>query len=187
VKPEDPAVDPAAAALLVIDIQERLAAAMPPADLATCEKNVLVLLETARRLGMPVVFSEQYPRGLGSTLPALAAALAGARRLEKLEFACTAAPGWQALAGEVGRQQWIVAGMEAHVCVYQTVRGLLGAGARVQVPADAVCSRTADNRAVGLRLMERAGALVTSTETVVFDALGKAGTEDFKVLSKLIR
>ena len=192
-KAEGMQVTPARAALLVVDIQERLAAAMPAEAMAACEKNTLILIELARRLGLPVVASEQYPRGLGPTVPALAAALARAEggldvhRLEKLEFATVEAPGFAALSERLGRQQWIVVGMESHVCVWQTVRGLLGRGAEVQVPADAVCSRTADNRATGLRLMERAGAVVTSTEAVVFDALGRAGTDEFKALSRLIK
>lgn len=188
---KDLKIDPARAALLVVDIQERLAAAMPEADRAACERNVAILVELARRKGIPVVASEQYPRGLGPTVPAIAEALAApgieVHRFEKVEFACPEAPPFEELWRRLGRTQWIVTGMETHVCVYQSVRGLVAKGATVQVPRDAVASRTPENRSVGLALIERAGGLVTSTEAVVFDALGKAGTDDFRALSKLIR
>lgn len=184
-------IRPADAALLVVDFQERLAAAMPAEARAACERNVGILIELARRLRLPVVQSEQYPKGLGATVPALAAALAAPdlklHRLEKLTFSCTDAPPFQELFAAVGRRQWIVVGMEAHVCVYQTARGLRERGAEVQLPADAVISRTAANLALGIDLARQAGALVTSTETVVFDALATAGTDDFKALSRLLR
>jgi nicotinamidase-related amidase len=178
----DLAIDRARAALLVVDVQERLLAAMSPDDAARVVKNCGILIEAARQLGVPIVASEQYRKGLGPTVAPLDAALtaAGARRFEKLEF--SAEPG---IVEE--RDQWIVCGMETHVCVYQTVRGLAARGRTVHVPADAVCSRTAENKAVGLALAEKAGAIVTSTETVVFDALGRAGTDEFKALSKLIK
>jgi nicotinamidase-related amidase len=184
-------IDPARAALLLIDFQDKIAGAMPPAERAACERNVLILLELARRLRIPTVVSEQYPKGLGPTVPALAAAAAAPElhvsRLEKVEFGCTDAAPFRPMFDRLDRAQWIVTGMEAHVCVWQTVRGLLGWGATVHLPADAVISRSAANLRVGLALAERAGAVVTSTETVVFDALVKAGSEDFKALSRLVR
>lgn len=184
-------IDPPRAAVLVVDVQDKLAMAMPEADRLACEKNVVILVELARRKGMPVVVSEQYPKGLGATVKAVADALAApgldVRRLEKMEFACTEAAPFEGILAALGRRQWIVAGMETHVCVYQTVRGLVARGAQVQVPRDAVCSRTPENRNVGLALMERAGAVVTSTEAVLFDALQCAGTDDFKALSRLVR
>jgi nicotinamidase-related amidase len=182
-------VDPRQAALLVVDVQERLAAAMPDDLRERCQKNVLVLIELARRAGLPVVVSEQYPKGLGPTVGPIAEALAGldARRFEKVEFGCPEAPAFAPIWTELRREQWLVTGMETHICVYQSARSLLDRGARVQVVRDAVASRTAENLAVGLDLIERAGGVVTSTETVVFDVLGRAGTEDFKALSRLIK
>ena len=188
-KPAELRLDPARAALLVIDVQERLWSAMPEDDRATCARNLGILIELARRLGMPVVQSEQYPTGLGPTVAPVAAQLAevAPRRLEKVEFSCAAAPGFEAIWDELGRPQWIVAGMEAHVCVYQTVRDLAARGATVHVPIDAVISRTRENRMIGLDLARAAGAVLTSTETVAFDALGRAGTGDFRAMSKLIK
>jgi nicotinamidase-related amidase len=182
-------LDPGKAALLVVDVQERLWPSMDAAGRERTMNNLLILVETARRLRLPAVWSEQYPKGLGATVPELASALSGlaTHRLEKIDFSCAAAPGFAAIAEDVARSQWIVAGIEAHVCVYQTVRDLAAAGATVHVPADAVMSRTAENRAVGLDLVARAGAVVTSTEVVVFDLLQRAGSDDFRALSKLIR
>ncbi len=182
-------IDPRRAALIVIDVQERLFGATPEADRAACVKNIHILAELARRLELPVVVSEQYPRGLGPTIPAVADALAGLtpHRVEKLEFSLAAAPGWEAIGRELGRDQMVVVGMEAHVCVYQTVRDLCERGATVFVPADAVVSRTRENRDIGLSLIAKAGGIVTSTEVVVFDALGAAGTDDFRALSPLLK
>lgn len=185
------AIDPARAALLVIDIQDKLAAVMPAEARARAERNVAILTEAARRFHLPVVASEQYPRGLGSTTPAVAEALAALGdqviRLEKLEFSICDAPAFTPVWNQLRREQWIVAGMETHICVYQSVRALVDRGATVHVPVDAVCSRTPTNHQVGLDLIERTGAIPTSTEVVVFDLLRRAGTDDFKALSKLIK
>jgi nicotinamidase-related amidase len=179
------------AALLIVDVQERLAAAMAPGDLATCVSNIVTLVEVARRLQLPVVVSEQYPQGLGATVGLLRAALAESGldpfRVSKLAFACTDEPAFVEIFGRLRRDQWIVVGMEAHICVYQTARGLAAEGATVHVPADAVISRAPSNVHRGLGLIERAGAIVTGTEAVLFDLLGRAGTDDFRALSKLVK
>lgn len=184
-------LSPRRAALLIVDVQDRLAAAMPAEAREQLERNVVVLIVAARRFGIPIVISEQYPKGLGHTVPNLAAALeAGSHdvhRLEKLEFSVCDNAEFAAQQRALGRDQWLVTGMETHVCVLQSVRGLRGSGAEVHVIADAVASRTEENRRIGLHLAERSGAIVTSTETVVFELLQKAGTDDFKVLSKLIK
>ena len=186
------ALDPGRSALLVVDVQERLAAAMPPEGMADLTRNVVILCEAARRFGLPVVVSQQYPRGLGATIGPVEEALAAlspgqVHRFDKVEFSACAAPAAADLWARLGRDTWITTGMEAHVCVYQTVRQLVEGGAAVHVARDAVLSRTADNLATGLSLIERTGAVLTSTEVVVFDLLQRAGTDDFKALSKLIR
>jgi nicotinamidase-related amidase len=176
------------AALLVVDIQERLAPAMPPAVLDQVVKNARILIETARRLSMPIVVSQQYPKGLGTTLPAIEAALPDdAHRFDKVEFSAVDCAAFGELAPKLGRDQWLVCGMETHVCVYQTVRGLVARGYQAHACADAVSSRTKTSWRVGLGLIERAGGVVTTTEASVFDLLQKAGTDDFKALSKLIK
>lgn len=191
----------ARAALLVIDIQERLVPAMPPEIGAQVIKNTTILVGAAARLGIPIIVSQQYPKGLGQTVPEISAALAAAEndhgcavyRFDKVEFSAAAAEAFQVLppAEKIGammtREQWIVCGMETHVCVYQTVRDLAGPACAVHVVADAVASRTKANWRLGLELARETGAMITSTEVCVFDLLGQAGTEEFKALSKMIK
>ena len=181
-------------ALLVIDVQERLLAAMPEAAGAACVRSIDALLEGARVLRLPVIVSEQYPKGLGRTTPPLADRLASfaepVRVYEKLEFDAFAnaeiARAVTAVA-ERGVTNVVVTGMEAHICVYQTVRGLAAHGLSVHVPADATCSRTAANAKIARGLWARCGAVVTSTEAVLFDLVGRAGTDAFKAISKLVK
>ena len=184
-------IDPTRAVLLVVDIQTKLTAVMPQPEIGQCQRNWLILIELARHLRLPVVWSEQYPQGLGPTLPALAEALAApglnVHRMEKITFSCTDCDAFPPLAESLGRRQWILMGMETHVCVWQTARGLLAAGAEVHLPADATISRAPANHQIGLQLCQRAGGVITSTETIAFDALERAGTEDFKAISRLVR
>lgn len=180
------ALDRARALLLVIDVQDRLAAAMPQDGLSQLQRNAGVLIRAARRLELPVIATEQYPKGLGHTVAPLRELLDDPP-MEKVEFSCGAN---RELARHIlgtGRRQAIVAGMEAHVCIFQTVRDLRRGGFDVFVAQDAVLSRSAANREVGLRLCEKAGATLTSTETVLFDLLGTAGTPEFRELSALIK
>ncbi len=166
--------------------------AMPEDVGAQVIKNTQILIETAGRLGLPVIVSQQYPKGLGATVQPVAEALARVpatqiHRFDKTEFSAARAPEFAALAPKLGRDQWIVVGMEAHVCVYQSARDLVARGHTVHVAVDAVSSRTKANWRVGLDLIARAGAIPTSTEVCVFDLLGQAGTEEFKALSKLVK
>jgi nicotinamidase-related amidase len=175
--------------VVVVDIQERLAAAMPEAQLLQLVRATTVLIEAARLLGAPVLLTEQYTRGLGATLETLSgfAERASAKRFEKVHFSAFDAPGFPEALRASGAKDAVVVGMEAHVCVYQTVRDLVGAGIGVHVPIDGVCSRREDHRLGGLGLCERAGAVPTLAETVVFDWLGKSGTDEFRQLSKLVK
>jgi nicotinamidase-related amidase len=182
-------LDPRHTVLLVVDVQERLAAAMAQAAMDRMAANTLVLLEGARLLGVPVLASEQYPKGLGPTVAPLAEKLRamGVEPIDKTTFDACAEPRIARALADHAPRAVVVAGMETHICVYQTARELARRGHEVCVVADAVASRKEENRALGLRLCERAGALVAPTETVVFDWLGRAGTEEFKALSKLVR
>ena len=180
---------PSSTVLLVVDVQEKLATAMPEATLATLVKNAALLLEAAAKPGVCVLVSEQYPKGLGPTIAPLAARLAtlNVTPLPKLTFdACSDLAIARALA-DAGAKSVVVVGMESHVCVFQTARELVKRGYATHVVADAVASRTEENRRLGLELCQRAGAAVTATETVIFDLLERAGTEEFKALSKLLR
>jgi len=182
-------LDPRQCAVLIIDVQEKLAAAMPPPQLAELTRAAGVLIEAAELLGAKVIATEQYPAGLGHTLPSLAERLERARApvIEKLEFsACDNVAFERALAGTRAHAA-VVVGMEAHVCVFQTARDLAARGTLVLVPLDGVASRRDDHRAAGLSLCQAAGATITTMESVVFDWLRVAGSNEFKRLSKMIR
>lgn len=176
------------AALLVVDIQERLAPAMPEEILAQVIRNTTILIEGAKRLGLPIVVSQQYPKGLGPTLAAIESALPPtAHRFDKTEFSASPGLPAQLIGPKDGRDQWIIAGMETHICVYQTARGLVDRGLNPHVAIDAACSRSKLNWEIGRDLIAKAGATITSTETVLFELLGRAGSDDFKAISRLIK
>jgi isochorismate hydrolase len=182
----------AKAGLCVIDIQEKLAAAMPEKVVKGTLRNCLNLIEAARVLNLPIAVSEQYPKGLGRTLPVVGESVLRLPReqiflFDKLQFSCVGISPFDTWVKRTGRTQWILTGMETHVCVYQTARALAGAGFNVHVPRDAVVSRTMANWEIGLQLMAQAGVIVTSTEVVVFDLLKQAGTEQFKQLSQIVK
>jgi nicotinamidase-related amidase len=174
------------AVLVVIDVQERLCQAMDEKVLGRLTSNVTILQEAARELGMPIVATEQYVKGLGSTLACLRERISEPA-LEKMTFSCCGDPAFITKLKELGRPQVIITGMETHVCVLQTVLELLEAGFAVHLVRDAVMSRRKDNWFVGLETSRAAGAVITSTETALFQLLRVAGTEEFKKLSKLVR
>ena len=177
-------------ALVIIDVQQRLAPAMAPAAFETVTRNILTLCAAAAQLRLPVCVSEQYPKGLGRTIPVLVEAVVRLQPsplfLEKTAFSVADEPLFQRFLGG-GRKQLVLVGMETHICVYQSARDLAARGYQVHVPRDAVISRTEENRAAGLDLIARAGGIPTTTETVVFDLLERAGTETFKTLSRLVK
>jgi nicotinamidase-related amidase len=168
-------------ALVVIDVQESFRKALP--DFERVAKATATLIEGAEAIGIPIVVSEQYPKGLGETASEVADALPeGTEPLEKLVFSAAEAEGFDL----GGRDQALICGIETHVCVNQTVLDLLDSGVEVQVAEDAVGSRFPENKRVGLEKMERAGAVMTSVETALFELLGRAGTDEFKRVQKLI-
>jgi nicotinamidase-related amidase len=172
------------AALLVVDVQEKLAAAMPQEALARLLQRTGALVEGARVLGLPIVFTEQYPKGLGPTVPSLRERLSGLVPVEKLRFSAVN----DAVRAQLrGRHQVLVAGMETHICVYQTVRELAEEGVLPVLCADAVLSRFEVDMRIGLQLAADAGAMVATVETALFDLLGEAGTPEFKRISAAIR
>ncbi|AUX38479.1 MULTISPECIES: isochorismatase family protein [Sorangium] len=182
-------LDPKESAIIVVDVQERLAAAMPAPQMEALTRAATLLIEAARRLGAHVLATEQYPAGLGRTVAPLAEKLAqaGAPVIPKMEFSACDALEFERAFSERAPRTAVVVGMEAHVCVFQTVRELAARGVAVHVPLDGVASRRDDHRLAGLDLCRAAGATITTAETVVFDWLKVAGTDDFKHLSKLIR
>jgi nicotinamidase-related amidase len=167
--------------LVVVDVQEGFRRAIP--DFERLAKATATLIAGAEAIGIPVVITEQYPKGLGGTAEEVAERLPdGTEPLEKVCFSAADAEGFDL----GGRDQALVCGIETHVCVNQTVLDLLDAGTEVQVAEDAVGSRTEENRRVGLHKMERAGAVLTSVETALFELLGRAGTDEFKQVQRLI-
>ena len=178
-------LSPERSALLVVDVQERLAPAVHAADRVV--RNAGILLDSANALGVPVLASEQYPRGLGATVPALRERLPAGAVVEKVHFACTGEPGFVERLDAVGRDQIVLCGMEAHVCVLQTALGLRALGRTVHLVADGVSSRVPDNAELAIARMRDHGVEIVSTEMVVFEWLQRAGTPAFKALSALIK
>lgn len=174
------------AVLVVIDIQAKLTPAMPHKVYERMRDTTAMLVEAARLLGIPVVTTEQYPQGIGHTVPELAAACANGV-IEKTSFGCCGEPAFLATLEKLGRRQIIVTGMEAHVCVYQTVLGLLDAGYHVQLVRDAICSRHKEDFRAGVRNAARAGALVITAEMALFQLLRDSRHEQFRAISKLIK
>jgi nicotinamidase-related amidase len=174
-------LDSGRAALVVVDIQEAFRKAVPTFD--DVARAAATLVEGAAATGVPVLVTEQYPKGLGHTVPEVADRLPeGVEPIEKVCFSALEADGFDL----GGRDQAIVCGVEAHVCVNQTALDLLDGGVEVHVVKDAVGSRFEENRQIGLDKVERAGAVVTSVETALFELVGRAGTDEFKRVQQLV-
>ncbi len=174
--------------LVVIDMQERLMGAIPDEYRKSTIKNAAVLIESAKAFQIPIIVTEQYPKGLGSTIPEIRDCIGeGIRPLEKVVFSCARAPEFKSAMDEAGRREVLVCGIETHVCVLQTVIDMVNEGYVVYVPADAVASRKNLDWEKGIGLIERAGAFVGTTEAFLFQLLERAGTEEFKTISKLIK
>jgi nicotinamidase-related amidase len=170
------------AALVVVDVQEAFRKAIP--DFGRVAGNAATLVQGASAMGIPVVLTEQYPQGLGETVPEVAEHLpADAERLDKVRFSAAEADGFDL----DGRGQAIVCGIEAHVCVNQTVLDLLDRGVEVHLATDAVGSRTDENRELGVHKAERAGAVLTSVETALFELLGGSDAAEFREVQALVK
>ncbi|MCA2978656.1 MAG: isochorismatase family protein [Myxococcaceae bacterium] len=174
-----------AAALLIVDVQERLAAAMAPQRVERLVNRTLAAIDGAKALGLPIVVTEQYPRGLGPTVKAVAARLGPTfSPIEKLEFSALVPGVAERLAG---RPTVLVTGMETHVCVFQTVRALSAHGLTPYLAVDAVLSRDEVDHRVGLGLCADEGAVHTTVEAALFDALERAGGPEFKAVSAAVK
>jgi len=182
-----PLCQPTDSRLVLIDIQSRLAEAMQPELRAHAIPNSAILAKAAWELGIPVTVTRQYPKGLGELVPELASALSEDQpMIDKTSFSCCGTdPFLAALEGE--RRQVVIAGMETHVCVLQTAHDLLERGYQVFVVEDAVCSRRELNHHNALARLRQAGAIVSNTESVLFEWLRDARHEQFKTLSQLIK
>ena len=168
--------------LLIVDIQEKLIPHIPVAEslIANCSK----LIRGADILNVPVSATEQYPKGLGATIPEIAELLG--EFPEKLRFSCGECLGWNLDEPGEQRHRVVVAGIECHVCVQQTVLDLMAQGFLVYIPADAVASRNKFDWQVALQRMSTSGAVITTTESVLFEWCELAGTAEFKAISKIV-
>jgi nicotinamidase-related amidase len=178
----------ARAALVVCDVQERLFHAMDADHREEVMRNIKVLATSARRLQLPVLVTEQYPKGLGHTLQELIDTLGpGVEPIEKVSFSCCGVEPFRARLEASGARQVILTGIEAHVCVLMSALDLLAEGLSVHVVADAVTSRTQGNWRLAMDQLRQAGAVVTGAETVLFQLLREADTDEFRELARLIR
>ena len=179
-------LDPGRAALAVIDVQESFRPHI--ADFAEVAARVALVSHAARLLGLPVVVTEQYPKGLGRTAAEVAAALPeGFEAVEKTAFSSCGAREFVSRLEAAGARQVILCGIEAHVCVNQTAHDLLARGYQVHLLTDCISARAQENRRVGLDKMFRSGALPSSTETALFELIRDARHEQFKAIQKLIK
>ncbi len=175
--------------LLVIDIQDKLAPAVDGVDRVIANSGLL--MTAAARLEVPILVSEQYPKGLGPTVAGLAGlvddCVLGGAVMEKVSFSCMADDGCRARIESLARPQVVIVGIETHVCVLQTALELVARGKEAFLAADATSSRKSSDREAALRRMERAGVEIVTAEMVLFEWLRRAATPQFKELSKLIR
>jgi len=178
-------IKPDASCLIVIDMQERLVPAMQAP--ARTIKNTKLLISTAKRLNIPVLITEQYPKGLGHTVREIAEVAKGLPVFEKVHFACFEDPKIGEAFRNIGRPQAVIAGMEAHICVTQSAAQLMEDGYEVFVVTDATSSRTLTSEQACLDRLQAAGAGIVTTEMVVFEWLGRADTPEFKELLPLIK
>jgi len=175
-------LDRESTALVVVDLQAKLMPAM--FDPETTLRNARILLRLAEVLRIPVILTAQYVKGLGPVVPEILESAPGVTPFEKYSFGCFGEPAFfDHLKKHAARASMlVVAGVESHICVMQTVLGALQAGYLVHVASDAACSRTRENWQIGLDRMRRAGAVISSTEMVVYELLGRSGTADFKAM-----
>ena len=171
--------------VVLIDVQGKLAELMH--DKQQLYRHLQILLRGARILGIPILWLEQYPKGLGPTVAEVAEILDDLDPIDKISFSACGSERFQQALRDSGRKSVAVAGIESHVCVYQTTRDLLTAGYRVEVIGDAVSSRSSDNRQAGLQRMASLGAGMMSTEMILFEWLREAGSDEFKEISRLVR
>lgn len=171
--------------IVIVDVQTKLMAVMRHRERVI--DNIIKLLHLSKLFTLPVILTEQYPKMLGSTIKEVKENLTSYDPIQKMVFDCCQVEYFKNCLEAAGLTTIILAGVESHVCVFQTCVSLLERGFNVHVPQDAVDSRTEENWRVGLELMKKAGAVITSTETIIFQILKIAGTEEFKEMLKIIK
>jgi len=178
-------INRAKAGLIVVDIQEKFVPVIH--ELPRLIQNSLRLINGAAILRVPIFATEQYRKGLGATVPEITAAIPGFAPMEKCTFSCCGAQGFVEGLWAKGVEDVMLCGIEAHVCVCQTCIDLVNEGFRPFVVADAISSRTPENHQLGVERMRDAGAVIVSTEMILFELLERAGTDEFKRILKLVR
>jgi nicotinamidase-related amidase len=172
-------------ALILIDIQGKLATLMHDKD--ALYHNLQILVQGVQALEIPIFWMEQYPEGLGPTIPELGELLKDQQPFPKRCFSACGQPDFYQQLQKSGRRQILLAGIETHICVYQTARDLLTAGYHVEAVADAISSRTGANKTIGLKKMTHAGTQITSVETALFELLRRADVAAFKQIAHLVK
>lgn len=173
------------AALVIIDIQEKLFPHM--AEKEQIAQNVAKLVRFAEIMKIPIVVTEQYPKGLGRTIPELRKLISGIQPIEKVEFNCFGSEEFRETLGKLEAKTLIITGMESHICVAQTAIDGLGNGYAICIVADAVSSRSLSDKAIAIERMGRIGVTLVSTEMLIYELLEKAGTPEFKEALKLVK
>ncbi len=171
--------------LLIIDVQGKLASLVDESE--RVEKNIRKLIRACRILDVPVLYTEQYPKGLGHTVDGIRELLVDETAHEKITFSCCGSPDFMEHLRSLKRNDVMVAGIETHVCVYQTAIDLIEYGYTVHLITDAVSSRAPENREIGVHCIEKAGAWLKSTEMAIFELLRVAEGEKFKMISAIIK
>lgn len=172
-------------ALLIVDIQGKLAQLMHEKDLLF--ENVKKLIRGIQALQIPIIWMEQIPKKLGPTVPEIANLLTGLAPIAKTSFSCCGNDGFLKVLEKLNRRQILVAGIETHICVYQTIEDMVDMGYEVEVVADAVSSRTLSNKKIGLEKIRDCGAALTSVETALFEMMVAAEGEAFKKIVNIVK
>jgi isochorismate hydrolase len=175
------------AVLIIVDVQDLLMKQMDQKVRENVIRNIRTLIAFARKMAIPILMTEQYPKGLGKTVPDIKMELGPIVPIEKVSFSCCRAETFNGQLNPLARKQAILTGIETHVCVLQTANDLIQGDYEVHVVADAICSRRKLDWKIGLRGMEKRGAMISTTEIIAFQLLKEAGTEEFRELSKLLK
>jgi len=175
------------AILIVVDVQDLLMKQMDQEVGENVIRNIRTLIAFAKKMSIPILTTEQYPKGLGKTVSEIKMELGSILPIEKVSFSCCGEETFNGQLNPLARKQAILTGIETHVCVLQTANDLIQKGYEVHVVADAICSRRKLDWEIGLRWMEKRGAMISTTEIIAFQLLKEAGTEEFRELSKLLK
>jgi len=172
-------------ALIVIDVQEKLFPHIY--GRGDVVRNICRLIRFAKIVGMPIILTEQYPKGLGKTIPEIKELTPGIKPIEKIEFSCFRTPIFEDALRRLNVKTLIIVGIETHICVSQTAIEGLSRGYKVCVIGDAVSSRRLEDKIIGIERMRQSGVIISSTEMVIYEILGRAGTPEFKEVLKLVK